>query len=74
MALIATGILAFGLWVHHMFAVGLPRLGNDFYTAASMSIALPILYFDGDTQRAMRMPGFANAWFCECLVLRLPFQ
>jgi heme/copper-type cytochrome/quinol oxidase subunit 1 len=29
------------LWVHHMFAVGLPRLGNDFYTAASMAIALP---------------------------------
>jgi cytochrome c oxidase subunit 1 len=24
-----------------MFAVGLPRLGNDFYTAASMAIALP---------------------------------
>ncbi|TIT27878.1 MAG: cytochrome ubiquinol oxidase subunit I, partial [Mesorhizobium sp.] len=27
MALIATGILAFGLWVHHMFVAGLPRLG-----------------------------------------------
>src|SRR6201747_173507 len=27
MALLATGILAFGLWVHHMFVVGLPRLG-----------------------------------------------
>lgn len=35
------GILAFGLWVHHMFAVGLPRIGNAFYTAASMAIALP---------------------------------
>ena len=34
-------VLAFGLWVHHMFAVGLPKLGNSFYTAASMAIALP---------------------------------
>src|SRR3712207_1820237 len=41
LALIGTGFLAFGLWVHHMFATGLPRLGDSFYTAASMTIALP---------------------------------
>jgi cytochrome c oxidase subunit I len=41
LSVIAISVLAFGLWVHHMFAVGLPRLGNDFYTAASMAIALP---------------------------------
>ena len=41
MALIATGILSFGLWVHHMFVVGLPRLGESFFTASSMAIALP---------------------------------
>ncbi|MGV3593070.1 MAG: cytochrome c oxidase subunit I [Gammaproteobacteria bacterium] len=41
LALIATGFLAFGLWVHHMFAAGLPPLGNSFYTAASMMIAIP---------------------------------
>ncbi|MCK1716080.1 MULTISPECIES: cytochrome c oxidase subunit I [unclassified Bradyrhizobium] len=41
MALIATGILAFGLWVHHMFVVGLPRLGDSFFTASSMAIAIP---------------------------------
>ena len=41
LSLISIAVLAFGLWVHHMFAVGLPRLGNDFYTAASMAIALP---------------------------------
>ncbi|WP_116091189.1 cbb3-type cytochrome c oxidase subunit I [Sphingomonas crusticola] len=41
LSIISIGALAFGLWVHHMFAVGLPRLGNDFYTAASMAIALP---------------------------------
>ena len=37
----ATGLLAFGLWVHHMFATGLPRLGYAFYTAASMTVSIP---------------------------------
>jgi cytochrome c oxidase subunit I+III len=41
LALLATGLFAFGLWVHHMFATGLPRLGNSFYTAASMVISIP---------------------------------
>ena len=41
LALIATGILAFGLWVHHMFVAGLPRLGESFFTASSMAIAVP---------------------------------
>ncbi len=40
-SMLAIALLAFGLWVHHMFAVGLPKLGNAFYTAASMAIALP---------------------------------
>src|SRR5437868_14597502 len=41
LSMLAIGLLGFGLWVHHMFAVGLPKLGNSFYTAASMAIALP---------------------------------
>ena len=41
MSVVATGILAFGLWVHHMFATGLPRIGYSFYTAASMSVSIP---------------------------------
>jgi cytochrome c oxidase subunit I len=41
MSLVATGILAFGLWVHHMFATGLPRIGYSFYTAASISVSIP---------------------------------
>ena len=41
LALIATGFLAFGLWVHHMFATDLPALGKIFFTAASLMIALP---------------------------------
>ena len=35
------GFLVFGLWVHHMFATGLPQLGASFFTAASMMIAIP---------------------------------
>ena len=41
LAVISTGILAFGLWVHHMFVTGLPRLGESFFTGSSMAIAVP---------------------------------
>jgi cytochrome c oxidase subunit I+III len=41
LSLVATGFIGFGLWVHHMFAVGLPQSGESFFTAASMMIALP---------------------------------
>ena len=41
MSLVATGFIGFGLWVHHMFATGLPQLGASFFTAASMMIAIP---------------------------------
>ena len=40
-SLMATGFMSFGLWVHHMFVTGLPRLGESFFTASSMSIAVP---------------------------------
>jgi cytochrome c oxidase subunit I+III len=38
---VSTGFIAFGLWVHHMFATGLPQLGHSFFTAASMMIGVP---------------------------------
>jgi cytochrome c oxidase subunit 1 len=41
LAVIATAFLAFGLWVHHMFATNLPELGKTFFTAASLMIAIP---------------------------------
>lgn len=41
LALIATGFLSFGLWVHHMFAVGIPLLALAFFSAASMAVAIP---------------------------------
>jgi len=41
LSMVATGFLAFGLWVHHMFVTGIPQLGASFFTAASMMIAIP---------------------------------
>ncbi len=40
-SIIATGFLSFGLWVHHMFTVGIPHLALVFFSAASMLVALP---------------------------------
>jgi cytochrome c oxidase subunit 1 len=41
LSLIATGFVAFGLWVHHMFATPVPELGKSFFTGASILIAIP---------------------------------
>ncbi|MCC6436504.1 MAG: cbb3-type cytochrome c oxidase subunit I [Acidimicrobiales bacterium] len=40
-ALVGIGFLSFGLWAHHMFAVGLPPMVLGFFAAASMAIAIP---------------------------------
>jgi cytochrome c oxidase subunit 1 len=40
-ALVATGVIGFMLWVHHMFATMVPNAGKMFFTVASMLIALP---------------------------------
>ncbi|MTV23999.1 cytochrome ubiquinol oxidase subunit I [Nitriliruptoraceae bacterium ZYF776] len=40
-ATISIGILSFGLWVHHMYATGIPLLATSLFTAASMMIAIP---------------------------------
>jgi cytochrome c oxidase subunit 1 len=41
LALITTGIVAFALWVHHMFGTTVPHLGSSFFSAASTLIAIP---------------------------------
>ena len=41
LALSTTAFIGFGVWVHHMFATGLPQLGQSFFTAASLLIAIP---------------------------------
>jgi heme/copper-type cytochrome/quinol oxidase subunit 1 len=38
---VSIGIISFGVWVHHMFAVGLPSISNSFFSAASMIITIP---------------------------------
>ena len=40
-AFVAIGFLSFGLWAHHMFAVGLPPLVLSFFAAASLVIGIP---------------------------------
>jgi cytochrome c oxidase subunit I len=41
MSTVATMILGFGVWVHHMFATGLPGLGLAFFSGASIAITVP---------------------------------
>jgi cytochrome c oxidase subunit 1/cytochrome c oxidase subunit I+III len=41
LATVATMVLGFGVWVHHMFATGLPGVSLGFFSAASIIIALP---------------------------------
>lgn len=40
-AIIATGFISFGLWVHHMFTTGLSQVAMGFFSAASLMIAIP---------------------------------
>ena len=39
-AIFVTGFLSFGLWVHHMYATGIPELSLHFFAAASLMIAI----------------------------------
>ena len=41
LSMIATAFIGFGVWVHHMFATPLPRLGQGMFTAASLMIVVP---------------------------------
>ncbi|HEX3700355.1 MAG TPA: cbb3-type cytochrome c oxidase subunit I [Phenylobacterium sp.] len=38
---VLTMVLGFGVWVHHMFATGLPSLALSFFSAASIIITVP---------------------------------
>ena len=39
-ATVLTGLVGLGVWVHHMFAVGMPFLSMSFFSAASMTISI----------------------------------
>jgi cytochrome c oxidase subunit I+III len=40
MAIMLTGFISFGLWMHHMYVTGLPELGLSFFAAASLMIGV----------------------------------
>ena len=39
-ATVLTGVVGFGVWVHHMFAVGMSHMAMSFFSAASMTISI----------------------------------
>jgi cytochrome c oxidase subunit 1/cytochrome c oxidase subunit I+III len=41
LAELATALLGFGVWVHHMFATGLPEISMSFISLVSFMIAIP---------------------------------
>src|SRR3954447_25317952 len=40
-SLVAIAFISFGVWVHHMFATGMPALAMAFFSAASLIIVIP---------------------------------
>ncbi|MCC5965230.1 MAG: cytochrome c oxidase subunit I [Natronohydrobacter sp.] len=40
-AILGLVFLSFGLWVHHMFTVGIPHMALAFFSAASVLVAVP---------------------------------
>ena len=41
LSVVATGFIGFGVWLHHMFATGLPQMSESFFTAATLMIVIP---------------------------------
>jgi cytochrome c oxidase subunit I len=41
LATVATMVIGFGVWVHHMFATGLPPAGMSFFSGMSIVIVIP---------------------------------
>ncbi len=41
MSAVATGIIGFGVWVHHMFAVGISPVATNFFSMSSVFIGIP---------------------------------
>lgn len=40
-ALVGVAFISFGVWVHHMFATGIPALAGSFFSAAGLVITFP---------------------------------
>jgi cytochrome c oxidase subunit I+III len=41
MALVGTAFISFGLWVHHMYATGIPALSLSFFAGAGFAVSVP---------------------------------
>ena len=41
LGVVMTGVIGFGVWVHHMFATGLPPMAMSFFSAGSMTVVIP---------------------------------
>jgi len=41
LAVVGTGFLSFGLWVHHMYATGIPGLSLAFFASAGFAVSIP---------------------------------
>ena len=41
LAAVGTGFISFGLWVHHMYATGLPKISLGYFSAASEAVVIP---------------------------------
>ena len=41
LSMVAVAFIGFGVWVHHMFATPLPRLGQSLFTVSSLMIVIP---------------------------------
>jgi cytochrome c oxidase subunit 1/cytochrome c oxidase subunit I+III len=63
LASVATAIISFGVWVHHMFAVGLPQLALSFFSAASVVVTIPA---------GIQMFSWLTTMLTGRLVLRVP--
>jgi cytochrome c oxidase subunit I+III len=65
LSMTATAFIGFGVWVHHMFATGLPQLGQSFFTAASIMIVIP--------SGIQIFCWIATIWTAKRLQLTVPF-
>ncbi len=56
------GFIGFGVWAHHMFAVGMPTVTTVFFAGATMMVVIPstIQIFAWTTTVAMGTPTFST--------------
>jgi cytochrome c oxidase subunit 1/cytochrome c oxidase subunit I+III len=72
-ATVLTGLVGFGVWVHHMFAAGLSHLTMSFFSAASMTIsiftAVQVLAWVATIWRGRPVPTAAMHFACGFITL-----